>query len=61
MEVQVKDLVVSLYNNSRAVGVPATENYAIDFISGSNFSDAEFMLDIFQLGKYILSPQVRNV
>jgi len=47
VEVQVKDLVVSLYTNMFAVGVPATENYAIDFISGSNFSDAEFMLDIF--------------
>ena len=41
MEVQVKDLVVSLYTNIFALGVPAiaTKNYAVDFISGS-FSDA---------------------
>jgi len=33
----VKDLVVSLYTNILAVGVPATKNYAVDFISGSKF------------------------
>jgi len=59
VEVQVKDLVVSLYTNMFAVGVPATGNYAIDSVSGSNFSASDFMLDIFQRGKYILSPQVQ--
>ena len=45
VEVQVRDLVVSLYTSEVALGVPKTQKYyAVDFISSGIVEVAEFAL-----------------
>ena len=61
VEVQVKDLVVSLYVNMCAVGLPATQNYAMGIFSGSKFFWCRVHSRYIQVGEYILSPQAQKV
>jgi len=39
VEVQVRDLVVSLYTNEVAVGPPEIKNHGVDFVSSDKITD----------------------
>ena len=39
MEVEVRDLVVSLYTNEVAVGTPEVKNHEVDFVSSDKITD----------------------